>query len=174
MKSWVKWVIGIGVAALGVTAAQTSTKFRNAGSKVKAYFTNWRVTKVDKGFINMEFDYRVLNNNDISVTVSNLFVTIQTKQGGTFKDVMVSGKANKSITIPSLKPRDIRIPLLFNIQNIPELIQLISFSGEGKAVATFSIGGFELTQEQPINTGDMVKSLTASASPLLSKLGIQF
>lgn len=174
MKSWVKWAIGLSAAALGITAAQTSTKLRNAGNKIKAYFTNWRVTKVDKGFVNMEFDYRVLNNNDISVTVSNLFVTIQTKQGGSYKDVMVSGKVKNTITIPSLKPRDIKIPLLFNIQNIPELIQLISFSGEGKAITTFSIGGFELSQEQPINTGDMVKSLTSAASPLLNKLGIQF
>lgn len=174
MKSWVKWAIGLGVAALGITAAQTSTKLRGATGKVKAYFTNWRVAKVDKGFVNMEFDYRVLNNNDISVTVSNLYVTIKVKQGGSFKDVMVSGKINNQITLAALKSRDIKIPLLFNIQNIPELIQLFSFTGEGKAVTTFSIGGFEITEEQPINTGDMVKQLTSSASPLLNKLGIQF
>lgn len=174
MKSWIKWVIGIGVAAGLVKGAQLATKLKDATGKVKAYFINWRVTRLSQGFLHMQFDYKVINNSDFSVTIENMYVTIQAMVNGKFEDVMVSGKIDNKITLPAKNSKDVKaITLLFNVQSIASLISIFAKTGQCKAITTFEYKGFEVSNEQIIQSGEMLDKLKGVAGGIFSKIGIQ-
>lgn len=173
-SSWLKLSLGLLLAGGAVKSAQAASKFKQAKGKIKPYFTNWRVVRISQGFVVMEFNYKVLNNLAYDITVNNLYVTIQAMVGGQFKDVMVSGKIDNKVTLPAQRTKDIPpITLLFNVQDVGSLISAFSQSGQAKVITTFNYLGFEISSEQVINTGDMVKNLQNAALPVLNKIGIQ-